>query len=167
MVSYRDETGTAVPLPQGLLAWMQGQGPEVWHAFARSVRFGAPHATIDLLLTADWISRQPGCDRATAVLLLARAVEAGLETHAPVAMDDAAAQAFCADLQRRLATGAAPARFALMQTEQRLVARHFALDAELRTAQALQSRSSKSPQAAYQFAGNRPVQMVEAGQHAA
>jgi hypothetical protein len=82
-------------------------------------------------------------------------------------MDDAAAQAFCADLQRRLATGAAPARFALMQTEQRLVARHFALDAELRTAQALQSRSSKSPQAAYQFAGNRPVQMVEAGQHAA
>ncbi|NEY90529.1 hypothetical protein [Tabrizicola oligotrophica] len=110
-----------VALPDGLKAWMQGQGPKVWHAFARGVEFDAPDATIDLLLAAHWIARQPDMDRATGLLLLARALQAGLHFHAPVAMDDAAARAFCLDLHQRLSLCAAPARLPVMPDEQALI----------------------------------------------
>lgn len=114
------ETG-AVALTDGLKAWMQGQGPKVWHAFARGVEFDAPDATIDVLLAAHWIARQPDMDRATGLLLLARALKAGLHIYAPVAMDDAAARAFCLDLHQRLSVSDAPARLPVMADEQALI----------------------------------------------
>ena len=91
-----------VALPDGLTAWMKTQGPKVWHAFARGVEFDDPNATIDVLLAAHWIARQPDMDRATGLLLLARALQAGLHIYAPPAMDDTAARAFCIDLHQRL-----------------------------------------------------------------
>ena len=115
-----DKSG-AVALPDGLKAWMQTQGPKVWHAFARGVEFDAPDATIDVLLAAHWIARQPDMDRATGLLLLARALKAGLHIYAPVAMDDAAARAFCLDLHQRLSLSQAPARLPLMADEQGLI----------------------------------------------
>lgn len=115
------ETG-AVALPEGLAIWMQEQGPKVWHAFARGVEFDAPDATIDLLLAAHWIARQPDMDRATGLLLLARALKAGLHIFAPVAMDDAAARAFCLDLHQRLSLSEAPARLPVMPDEAALIA---------------------------------------------
>lgn len=111
----------AVALPDGLMAWMQTQGPKVWHGFARAVDFAAPGATIDLLLAAHWIARQPDMDRATGLLLLARALQAGLHVTAPAAMDDAAARAFCLDLHQRLSLCVAPARLPVMPDEQMLI----------------------------------------------
>lgn len=118
----RIEPTGAVALPDGLMAWMQGQGPKVWHAFARGVEFDAPDATIDVLLAAHWIARQPAMDRATGLLLLARALRAGLHIYAPVAMDDAAARAFCLDLHQRLSLTDAPARLPVMPEEAALIA---------------------------------------------
>ena len=115
-----ENTG-AVDLPNGLTAWMQTQGPKVWHAFARGVDFAAPDATIDLLLAAHWIARQPQMDRATGLLLLARALQAGLHIAAPAAMDDAAARAFCLDLHQRLSLCATPASLPVMPDEQVLI----------------------------------------------
>lgn len=117
----RIENTAAVALPEGLKAWMQTQGPKVWHAFARAVEFDAPDATIDLLLAAHWIARQPDLDRATGLLLLARALKAGLHIYAPVAMDDAAARAFCLDLHQRLSLADAPARLPVMPDEAALI----------------------------------------------
>ena len=111
----------AVALPDELKARMHGQGPKVWHAFARGVEFDAPDATIDVLLAAHWIARQPDMDRATGLLLLARALKAGLHIYAPVAMDDAAARAFCLDLHQRLSVSDAPARLPVMADEQALI----------------------------------------------
>jgi hypothetical protein len=119
-MSKIEHAGT-VALPDGLKAWMQTQGPKVWHAFARGVEFDAPDATIDLLLAAHWIARQPDLDRATGLLLLARALKAGLHIYAPVAMDDAAARAFCLDLHQRLSVSDAPARLAVMPEEEALI----------------------------------------------
>lgn len=119
-MSKIEQTG-AVALSEGLKSWMQSQGPKVWHAFARGVEFDAPDATIDLLLAAHWIARQPDMDRATGLLLLARALKAGLHIYAPVAMDDAAARAFCLDLHQRLSLSEAPARLPVMADEQALI----------------------------------------------
>ena len=115
-----EQTGV-VALPDGLTRWMQGQGPKVWHAFARGVEFDAPDATIDVLMAAHWIARQPDMDRATGLLLLARALKAGLHIFAPVAMDDAAARAFCLDLHQRLSLAEAPARLPVMPDEAALI----------------------------------------------
>ncbi len=115
------ENTAAVAMPEGLTAWMQTQGPKVWHAFARGVDFAAPGATIDLLLAAHWIARQPDMDRATGLLLLARALKAGLHVTAPAAMDDAAARAFCLHLHQRLSLSAAPARLPVMPDDQALI----------------------------------------------
>ena len=115
------ENTAAVAMPDGLTAWMQTQGPKVWHAFARGVDFAAPDATIDLLRAAHWIARQPDTDRATGLLLLARALKAGLHIAAPAAMDDAAARAFCLDLHQRLSLCSAPARLPVMPEEQMLI----------------------------------------------
>ncbi|MCF8512617.1 MAG: DUF4274 domain-containing protein [Rhodobacteraceae bacterium] len=115
------EHSGAVALDEGLMRWMQGQGPKVWHAFARGVEFDDPGATIDVLLAAHWIVRQPDMDRATGLLLLARALKAGLHIYAPVAMDDAAARAFCLDLHQRLSLATAPARLPIMPEEEALI----------------------------------------------
>lgn len=112
-MSKIEQTG-AVALPDGLTAWMQTQGPKVWHAFARGVEFDAPDATIDVLLAAHWIARQPDMDRATGLLMLARALKAGLHIYAPAAMDDAAARAFCLDLHQRMSLSQATARLPVM-----------------------------------------------------
>lgn len=119
-MSKIDNTGT-IALPDGLKAWMQTQGPKVWHAFARGVEFDAPEATIDVILAAHWIARQPDMDRATGLLLLARALKAGLHIYAPIAMDDAAARAFCLDLHQRLSVSDAPARLPVMAQEAALI----------------------------------------------
>ena len=60
-------------------------------------------------------------DRATGLLLLARALKAGLHIAAPAAMDDAAARAFCLELHQRLSLGSAPARLPVMPEEQMLI----------------------------------------------
>lgn len=115
------ENTAAIELPDGLTAWMLTQGPKVWHAFARAVDFAAPGASIDLLLAAHWIARQPEMDRATGLLLLARALKAGLHVAAPAAMDDAAARAFCLDLHQRLSLCATPAALPVMPDEHVLI----------------------------------------------
>lgn len=115
------EKTAAVAIPDGLTAWLQTQGPKVWHAFARGVDFAAPDATIDLLLAAHWIARQPDMDRATGLLLLARALKAGLHVAAPAAMDNAAARAFCRDLHQRLSLCTTPARLSVRPDERALI----------------------------------------------
>ncbi len=67
----------SIPMPLGLAAFLDMEGPDMWHAFALGVDFQDPRASIDLLLAADRITRSPACDRATAALLLAKAAVAG------------------------------------------------------------------------------------------
>lgn len=107
-MSAFDSTGfaTALPLTEGLLIWTQRQSRDTWHEIARKAEFAAPGATIDLLLTLHWISTQPSCDRATALIILTRAAEAGLHSKdCPDQMDPQAAKAFCAGLHNALLAG--------------------------------------------------------------
>jgi len=159
-----DQTG-AVALTGGLKAWMQGQGPKVWHAFARGVDFAAPGATIDLVLAAHWIARQPDMDRATGLLLLARALQAGLHIHAPVAMDDAAARAFCLHLHQRLSLQDAPARLPVMADDLALIAGLSAGDAPL-PLPAVAIPYGIAP-CAFAFRDNRPYLIANALRRAA
>lgn len=153
------ETG-AVALSDGLMQWMQGQGPKVWHAFARGVEFDHPDATIDVLLAAHWIARQPDMDRATGLLLLARALQAGLHIYAPVAMDDTAARAFCLDLHHRMALAKGEARFAVMPEDQALIETLFDDEAPLRLAPVDLKRGIVP--CPYSFHHNRPQRMLPA-----
>lgn len=152
-MSKIEQTG-AVALPDGLKAWMQTQGPKVWHAFARGVEFDAPDATIDVLLAAHWIARQPDMDRATGLLMLARALKAGLHIFAPVAMDDAAARAFCLDLHQRMSLSQASVRLPVMPEEQSAIEALFDAEAPL-PLPACDLKRGIVP-CAYAFQGNRP-----------
>lgn len=154
-MSKLDQMGSQVALPEGLMSWMQGQGPKVWHAFARGVEFDHPDASIDVLMAAHWIARQPDLDRATGLLLLARAVSAGLLIYAPVAMDDAAARAFCLDLHHRLAMSTAKASLPVMPAEQAAIEALFDEEAPLRL-QEVALRRGLVP-CAFGFAANRPT----------
>ena len=104
-MSAIDHSGfvTALPLHQGLLDWTRRQSRDTWHEIARRSHFASPSATIDLLLALHWISHQPACDRATALLILTRAAEAGLHTKdCPAQMVAQAAKAFCKGLHNAL-----------------------------------------------------------------
>lgn len=154
----RIEQAGAVALPDGLMRWMQGQGPKVWHAFARGVEFDHPEATIDVLMAAHWIARQPDLDRATGLLLLAKALDAGLHIYAPVAMDDAAARAFCLDLHQRLALSSAEARMPVMPEDQALIETLWDEDAALPLSPVELKRGIVP--CTYCFRQNRPCHMV-------
>ena len=159
------ENTAAVAMPDGLTAWMQTQGPKVWHAFARGVDFAAPDATIDLLLAAHWIARQPDTDRATGLLLLARALKAGLHIAAPAAMDDAAARAFCLDLHQRLSLSQTEARLPIAPED------HAAIDALSHAEAPLPLPASALKRgalpSAYSFHANRPHLITAALRRAA
>lgn len=104
-MSAFDHTGfvTALPLTEGLLEWTRTQSRDMWHEIARTADFGARGASIDLLLALNWISLQPGCDRATALIMLTRAAEAGLhKKNCPAQMVPQAAKAFCKGLHNAL-----------------------------------------------------------------
>ena len=113
----------ALPMPNGLTQEILPLGPDMWHEFALGLDWADPHATIDLLIAADQIIRQPACDRATAALLLARASSAGFHRgQAPAGFDGQAARAFTIRLTDALLTGAFPtARLLLPPTALRLV----------------------------------------------
>ncbi|NGM44217.1 DUF4274 domain-containing protein [Rhodobacter sp. SGA-6-6] len=113
-----------LPLPQGLTAFLLPEGPDMWHEFALGLDFTDPRASIDLLLAADAITSREDCDRATALLILAKARAAGFHCgECPPGFDEDAARAFADRLSAALAAGAFPtARFALPPQAQRLVA---------------------------------------------
>jgi hypothetical protein len=109
-------------MPQGLLAWARGQGPASWHEIARYCDFGDVRSGIDPLLAAYWITRQESCDRATALLFLARALEAGFIDQPPAHHDLRACLAFSLWLHLRLDDGAyQTADLALTASEAALV----------------------------------------------
>lgn len=117
----------AIPMPEGLTACLLPLGPAMWHEFALHLDWATPGGTIDLLLAADRITRQPDCDRATAALILAKAAAAGFHRGAvPPGFEPDAARAFtrrlCDDMvTRRFAT----ARFGLPPAALRLVHREL------------------------------------------
>lgn len=151
----RNDNTCLVSLPGGLMSWMQGQGPKVWHAFAREVAFDRPDATIDVLLAAYWISRQPDMDRATGLLLLARALQAGLHIYAPVAMDDAAARGFCRELHHRLAMSSDVARLPVLPADEALIETLYDDEAPLRLVPCALRRGAMP--CAFTFQANRPL----------
>lgn len=114
-----------IPMPEGLTAFLLPEGPAMWHEFALGLDFADPHATIDLLLAADAITARPDCDRATAALILARAVAAGFHRgEVPLGFVPGAAQAFAARLAADLRAGRfAQGRLALPPEALRLVIR--------------------------------------------
>ena len=154
-----EQTGV-VALPDGLTRWMQGQGPKVWHAFARGVEFDAPDATIDVLMAAHWIARQPDMDRATGLLLLAKALKAGLHIYAPKAMDDRAAAAFCIDLHHRLSIGAIEARLPVTAEDEALIQGLFGHEAPLPLPRHALKHGGLP--CVYAFAANRPFLIASA-----
>lgn len=122
MTSLTNTLPRPLDMTQGLLAWMRTQGPDMWHEFACGVDFRAPEATIDLLMAAQWITRQSDCCRATALMLLARLVQAGIHHAAPPQMAPEAARVMVAHLHRRLAEGRFDAAmFRLTLAQQALV----------------------------------------------
>ncbi|MFM2365553.1 MAG: hypothetical protein RIR95_160 [Pseudomonadota bacterium] len=124
---------TALALEKGLMGWAMHQGPAMWHEIAKGVDFNNPRATIDLLMTAEWITHQKECDRATALLFLARAVEAGFDKgQANPAMHPEAAVAFTHSLARAISAHQFPiAQFGLTKDEQTLAQTCFGADGPL------------------------------------
>lgn len=157
----RGDIGAMMPLEQGLARWMKGQSSEMWYEFARGVQFDAPGATIDLLLAADWISRQPGCDRSTALVLLLRAVQAGLLTSAPPGLDAEVSRAFCLDLHARLARGKWSARWRIGTAKLQLIRAYFGADGQLPLPEAVLHGGSFGAHPGYVFAGTRPYTLVQ------
>jgi hypothetical protein len=96
----------SVPMPHGLAAVLMPEGPDMWHEFALGLDFADPHATIDLLIAADQITAHPDCDRSTAALILAKAVEAGFDRgQTPPGYDEAAACALTLRLAETITKG--------------------------------------------------------------
>lgn len=151
---------TALPLSEGLLDWARAQSRDMWHEIARTADFTDPRATIDLLLTLNWISLQPDCDRATALLILTRAAEAGLHRkECPVQMAPQAAKAFCKGLHHAL-TADCFIKETLALTNEDL----SAIDAQLGTEGPLalsedrrRTAGQSAPRPAFAMVGQRPV----------
>ena len=151
---------TALPLTEGLLTWTQRQSPDTWHEIARRAEFAAPGATIDLLLTLHWISRQPSCDRATALLILTRAAEAGLQGRdCPGQMEPKAAKAFCKALYKALRTdGFARKDLALTPIDLAAIDAHLGPDGAFPLTPLQRRNTGTSPHhPACDFARQRPV----------
>lgn len=122
----------AINMPEGLLAWARMQGPESWHEIARHCNFTDARFGVDPLLAAYWITQQESCDRATALLFLARAVEAGLLDQPPAHHDLRASVAFCRWLHLRLDDGCyAEANRTLTAAEASLVRKQLGLTSRL------------------------------------
>lgn len=114
-------------MPQGLTEFLLGEGPAMWHEFALGLDFEDPRGTIDLLLAADAIIGRPHCDRATAELILAKAMAAGFhQGRCPVGFVEGAALAFATRLAGLLATDVyQTSRYALPARARQLVARQL------------------------------------------
>lgn len=111
---------------KGLVEFILPLGSSMWHEFALGLDWSAPDATSDLLETATAIIRAPGCDLATAALILAKAVGAGLHNGTgPACNDAAAAQGFVQWLHGLLRTHVFPARFALPPDDLRFLGRQL------------------------------------------
>lgn len=110
----------------GLVEFILPLGSSMWHEFALGLDWRAPDATSDLLDAATAIIRAPGCDLATAALILAKAVGAGLhDGSGPACHDDVAARSFVLWLHGLLRTHVFPARFALPPDELRYLGRQL------------------------------------------
>jgi hypothetical protein len=151
-----DMTPAPLPLPEGLAAFLLGQEPAMWHEFALGLDFRAPGGTIDLLLAADRICARPDCDRATAALILARAVQAGFHRgEVPPGFDEGAARDFTLTLAQALREGRfATARFALPPQEHRLIAGVLGLRGPIGLPPLALGHTPHQPP--YGFAGLRP-----------
>ena len=157
-----------VPMQQGLLAWTRAQGPAMRHEIACGIDFTAPQAMIDLLLAVQWITRQDGCCRATALLFLARMVEAGLHQDAPAQLAPDAARVMCQHLHRRLAEGRFPqARYLLTLPQQDLVEALLGAEGPMPLPQDVRTSGTSLPRPPYAFSGWHPVMATPALSHAA
>ena len=152
-----------VPMEQGLLSWTRSQGPAMWHEIACGIDFAGPHATIDLLLAVQWITRQETCCRSTALLLLARMVAAGLHQDAPAHLAPDAARVMCQHLHRRLAEGRFPeARYLLTLSQQDLVEDLFGAHGPMALPGPVRTSGTSLPHPPYAFVGWRPIMALPA-----
>ena len=152
-----------LPMEHGLLAWTRSQGNAMWHEMACGIDFTDPHATIDLLLAVQWITRQESCCRATALLLLARMVAADLHRDAPPQLAPEAARVMCRHLHRRLAEGRFPAaHYLLTLAQQEQVDDLFGVEGPLPLPAAATTCGASLPHPPYAFLGWRPVQALPA-----
>jgi hypothetical protein len=151
---------TALPLNEGLLDWTRRQSRDTWHELAKVADFTAQGATIDLLLALHWVSQHPDCDRATALLILTRALQAGLHgKDCPPQMAPQAAKAFCKGLHNALKAGCFLQETLLLTDDDKAAITAqlgddgpFALPADLR------ATAGETPhRPAYGFAHQRPV----------
>jgi len=160
----------ALPLEEGLLEWARGQSPDMWHEIACGIDFTAPQASVDLLMTVEWITHQPECCRATALLFLARMVQAGLHVNAPARLAPEAAAALVEQLHANLAEGRFPEATYLLNEPQRiLVDRNIGPEGALPLPPAALVAGHRHAQPPHVFLGWRPVRpaQVSALRHAA
>jgi hypothetical protein len=158
---------TRLPAPasmeQGLLAWTRAQGPAMWHEIACGIDFADTRATIDLLMAVQWITRQENCCRATALMLLARMVAAGLHDNGPAHLAPEAARVMCQHLHRRLAEGRFPeARYLLTLSQRDLVEALFGAEGPMPLPDAVRASGASLPHPPYAFVGWRPVMAMPA-----
>lgn len=159
MTSHTPNLPRPLAMPQGLLAWVRSQGPDMWHEFSCGVDFASPQATIDLLMAAQWISRQPDCCRATALLLLARLVQAGIDKAAPPQMAPEAARVMVAHLHRRLAEGRFDtAMFRLTMAQETLVVALFGANGAMPLPASVLTWGRHVAQPPHAFLGWRPAE---------
>ncbi len=157
MICHAPRLASALPMPEGLLAWTRTQGPDMWHEIACGIDFTDPQATIDLLLTTQWIVRQEGCCRATAVLLLARMVGAGLHLGAPAHLAPPAGALVARELHRRLAEGRFPvARYRLSAGQQALIQALFGATGPMPLPAAVLRPGRRAAHPPHVFLGWRP-----------
>ncbi len=153
----------ALPLDEGLLDWARAQSPDMWHEIACGIDFAAPQASVDLLMTVEWIVHQPECCRATALMFLARMVQAGLHDAAPARLAPEAAEALVAQLHANLAEGRyRQATYLLTEPQQILVGRHVGPEGALPLPPGALVAGHRHAQPPHHFLGWRPVQAIPA-----
>lgn len=108
-----------------LLSWAHATNPASWHELAKAGDFADLRSGIDLLITGFWITQQPSCDRATAMLFLAKAVQAGFLNSPPIQHDARATRSFCIWLHRQIDEARfASADFSLSDDDWKLIRKH-------------------------------------------
>jgi len=148
-----------------LTDWLRMQGPDMWHEVCINVEWSESGAA-GLVPFVEWLVAQPDLDRASALLLLAKAVLDGIDNEPYGQHDCARNQAWMKVIHDRiLAQSDGPMRFSIPRAARADVEAFFRCGTELGwpvPQTDLDPAGVTAHQAAYTLVKNRPVESFAA-----
>ncbi|MBW4975619.1 hypothetical protein KZZ08_18470 [Roseovarius mucosus] len=148
-----------------LTDWLRVQGPDMWHEVCITVAWSESGAA-GLVPFVEWLVEQPDLDRASALLLLAKAVLDAIDSEPYEQHNCARNQAWMKIIHDRiLAQSDSPMRFSIPQAERADVEAFFSCGTKLGwpvPETDLDPAGVTAHQAAYTLVKNRPVESFAA-----